>query len=105
MNEGYKNNLFHKSFIEKTASCFVDVLGMYELYTFVYTYQLSSVPQLCLTLCNAMDCSMLGLPVLHQLPELAQTQVHQVGDAIQLFQPLSSPSPPTFNLSQDQGLF
>ena len=38
-------------------------------------------------------------------PELAQTHVHRVGDAIQSSHPLSSPSPPTFNLSQHQGLF
>ena len=41
----------------------------------------------------------------HQLPELTQTQVHQVGDAIQPSHPLSSPSPPTFNLSHHQGFF
>ena len=52
-----------------------------------------------------MDCSMLGLPVHHQLPELAQTRVHPVGDVILLSHPLSSPSPPAFNLSQHQGLF
>ena len=52
-----------------------------------------------------MDCSMPGLPVHHQLPELAQTHVPWVGDAIQSSHPLSSPSPPTFNLSQHQGLF
>ena len=52
-----------------------------------------------------MDCSIPGFPVLHQLPELAQTEVHQVGDAIQPSHPLSSPSPSTFNLSQHQGLF
>ena len=52
-----------------------------------------------------MDCSPPGLPVHHQLPELAQSHVHRVGDAIQPFHPLSSPAPPTFNLSQDQGLF
>ena len=46
-----------------------------------------------------------GLPVLHQLPELAQTLVHWVSDAIHLPHPLSSPSPPAFNLSQHQGLF
>ena len=46
-----------------------------------------------------------GFPVHHQAPELAQTQVHQVGDAIQPSHPLSFPSPPTFNLSQHQGLF
>ena len=46
-----------------------------------------------------------GFPVHHQLLELAQTHVHQVGDAIQPSYPLSSPSPPTFNLSQHQGFF
>ena len=66
--------------------------------------QFSSVAQSCLTLCDTMDCSMPGFPV-HQLPELAQTHVHQVGDAIQPSHPLSSPSPPAFNLSQHQGLF
>jgi len=52
-----------------------------------------------------MDCSTPGLPVHHQLPELTQTHVHLVGDAIQPSHPLSSPSPPAFNLSQHQGLF
>ena len=52
-----------------------------------------------------MDCSMPGFPVHHQLPELAQTHVHRVGDAIQPSHPLSSPSPPAFNPSQHQGLF
>ena len=61
--------------------------------------------QLCLTLCDLMDCSTPGLPVLHHLWELAQTHVHQVGDAIQPTHPLSSPSPPALNLSQHQGLF
>ena len=52
-----------------------------------------------------MDCSTPGLPVHHQLPELTQTHVHWVGDAIQPSHPLSSPSPSAFNLSQHQGLF
>ena len=52
-----------------------------------------------------MDCSIPGFPVLHYLPEFAQTHVHWVSDAIQPSHPLSSPSPPTFNLSQHQGLF
>ena len=52
-----------------------------------------------------MDCSMPGFPVHHQFPELAQTHVHRVGDAIQSSHPLLSPSPPAFNLSQHQGLF
>ena len=51
-----------------------------------------------------MGCSIAGLPVHHQLPELAQTHVHQVSDTIQPFDPLSSSSPPAFNLSQHQGL-
>ena len=50
-------------------------------------------------------CSMPGFPVHHQLPELAQTHFHRVSDAIQPSHPLSSPSSPTFNLSQHQGLF
>ena len=69
------------------------------------TIQLGSVAQSCPTLCDSMDCSTTGLPVHHQLPEFTQTHVHGVGDAIQPSQPLSSPSPPTFNLSQHQGLF
>ena len=52
-----------------------------------------------------MDCSMEGFPVHHQLPELAETHVHQVGDAIQPPHPLLSPSLPAFNLSQYRGLF
>ena len=56
------------------------------------------------TLCDPMDCSMPGFPVLHRLPELAQTHVHWVGVVIQPSRPLSSPSP-AFNLSQHQGLF
>ena len=70
-----------------------------------HLYQFSSVAQSCLTLCDPMDCSMPGFPVHHQLPEIAQTHVHRVGDAIQPFHPLSSPSPSAFNLSQHQGIF
>ena len=51
------------------------------------------------------DCSIHGFPVLHYLPEFVQTHVHCVSDAIQASCPLSSPSPPAFNLSQNQGLF
>ena len=49
---------------------------------FLKDVQFSSVTQACLTLCDPMACSMPGFPVHHQLPELAQTQVHQVGDVI-----------------------
>ena len=55
--------------------------------------------------CDPMDCSTPGFPVYHQLSELAQTHIHWVGDAIQPSHPLSSPSPPTFDLSHHQGLF
>ena len=65
--------------------------------------QFSSVTRSCRTLCDPIDCSMPGFPVLHYLPEFAQTHVDQVGDAIQLSHPLSSPSP-AFSLSQYQGL-
>ena len=62
------------------------------------------VAQLCLTLCDPTDCSTPGFSVLHHFPELAQTHVHWVSDAIQPSCPLSSPSP-AFNLSQHHGLF
>ena len=65
--------------------------------------QFSSVAQLCLALCDPMDCSMPGLPIHCQLPEFTQTHVHWVGDAIQSSHALSSPSP-TFNLYQHLGL-
>ena len=71
----------------------------------LWSVQFSSLTQACLTHCDPMDCSMPGLPVLDQLPELAQTHVHQVTDAIQPSHPLSSPSSPAFSLSQHQGLF
>ena len=67
--------------------------------------QLSPVTQSCLTLCDPMDCSTPSFLAHHQLPELTQTQVSRVGDAIQPSHPLSFPSPPTFNLSQHQGLY
>ena len=65
----------------------------------------NSVAQLCPTLCDSMDYSMPSLLIHHQIPEFTQTHVHWVGDAIQPSHPLSSPSPPAFNLSQHQGLF
>ena len=65
----------------------------------------TSVAQSCLTLCDPMDCSMPGLPVHHHLPEFTQTHVHWVSDTIQPSHPVSSLSPPIFNLSHHQGLF
>ena len=66
--------------------------------------QFSSVTQSCLTLCDHMDCSTPGFPVHHQFLELTQTHVHWVRDAIRPSHLLSSPSPPTFSLSQHQDL-
>ena len=66
--------------------------------------QFSSVAQLCPTLCDPMDYSKPGFPVHHQLLVLAQTHVHQLGDAVQPSHPLLFTSP-AFSLSQHQGLF
>ena len=82
------------------AGCF------WKIFSRIYgSIQFSSVAQSCLTLYYPMDCSTPGLPVHHQLPELTQTNVHWVSDAIQPSHPLSSPSPPAPNPSQHQGLF
>ena len=56
--------------------------------------QFSSVAQSCPTLCDPMDRSTPGLPVHHQLPEITETHVHRVSDAIPPSHPLSSTSPP-----------
>ena len=80
-------------------------IGVRRSWLLMLLIKFSSVTQLRLTLCDPMDCSMPGLPVHHQLLELTQTHVYWTGDAIQPSHPLSSPSPPAFNLSQNQGLF
>ena len=77
-------------------------------YINIYFFQIlvpyyCSVTWLCPTLCP-MDYSMAGFPVLHYVPEFAQTHVHRVGDATQPSHPLSPPSS-ALNLSQHQGLF
>ena len=69
-----------------------------------HSVQFSSVAQSCPTLCDPMVYRTPGLPVHHQLPEPTQTHIHWVNDAIQPSHPLSSPSPPAFNLSQHKGL-
>ena len=76
-----------------------------ENMTTMVSVQFSSVAQWCPTVCDRMDCSTPGFPVHHQLPELTQTHGHRVSDAFQPSHPLSSPSPPAFNVSQHQGLF
>ena len=77
------------------------VLVCEELCTLLLLFSHSVVPHLW----DPMDCSMPGLPVLHPLPEFAQTHVQWVDDDIQLSHPLSLPSPPALNLSQNQDLF
>ena len=81
------------------------VTGKFGLEVQNEAVQFSSVAQSCQTLCDPMNRSTPGLPVHHQLPEFTQTHVHQVGDAIQPSHPLSSPSHPALNLSQNQDLF
>ena len=71
----------------------------------LFSVQFSTVAQSCLALCYPMNCSTAGLPVHHQLPEFTQTHVHCVSDVIQPSHPRSSPSPPTFNLSQNSVQF
>ena len=70
-----------------------------------HTVQISSVAQSCLTFCDPMNRSTLGLPVHHQLLEFTQTHIHRVTDAIQPSHPLASPSPAAPNPSQHQSLF
>ena len=83
----------------------VEKLIIYGQFIFDMGAQFSTVTQLCLTVCDPMDCSTPGLPVHHQLLEFTQIHVHWVGDAIQPSHHLSSPSPPAFSLSQHHGLF
>ena len=64
-----------------------------------------SATQSCSTLCNLMDCSTPGFPVLQHLLEFAQTHIHWIGDVIQPSSSLSPLYPPVLNLSQHQGLF
>ena len=63
------------------------------------------VAKSCLPLCDPMNCSTPGFPVLHLLPEFAQTHIYWVSDAIQPSHPLSPPYPLALNHSQHQGLF
>ena len=88
-----------REFQKNIYFCFIDYAKAFDC------VQFSSVAQLCPTLLDPMDHSTPGSPVHHQLPESTQTHLHGVGDAIQPSHPLSSPSPPAFNLSQHQSLF
>ena len=90
-------NAHHRQSTKKTAMMGKKKKNLTRLYSWMN--QFSSVAQSCLTLCDPMNRSTLGLPVHHQLPEFTQTQVHRVSDAIQPSHPLSSPSPPAPNPS------
>ena len=99
------------SFFFLTFSPFIywEITGMYHyislrVYRMIVRFTYVGVVQSCPTPCNHMDCSMLGFPVLHHLPEFAQTHVHWVGDAIQPSHSLP-PSPPALNFCQHQDLF
>ena len=94
----FNKNLLSTHFLTTLGWC-------WDIKTHQPGVQFSSVAQSCPTLCDPMDYSMPGLPVHYQLLEFTQTHVHWVSDAIQRSHPLSSPSPPAFNLSQHQGLF
>ena len=72
------------------------LLDSYFVPDTIHTLAHQFTHSVCQTLCNPMDCSTPGFPVHHQLPDLAQTNVHQVSDAIQPCHPLSSPSPSIF---------
>ena len=87
-----------KSESEVAQSCPTTTIGNSSV-------KIISVIQSCPTLFNPRDCSMPGFPVPHQVLEFTQTHVNRVSDSIQPSHPLSSPSPPTFNLSPHQGLF
>ena len=94
---------------DPTCISYVSCIGRWVLY---HLCNVGSPPYTCCysvahpwpTLCDPMDCSMPGFPALQHHPELAQTHVHWVTDAIKSSHPLPSPVPSPFNLSQLQGL-
>ena len=96
--------MVYEPFNELVNSVWVHLLKIFVSIFIKGSVQFSSVTHSCPTLCNPMNHSTPGLPVHHQLPESTQTHVHCVGDAIQPPHPLSSPSPPSLNLSQHQGI-
>ena len=103
------NNKRYWRYKEHELMAFVLFFFSFFFFFFVFVQfssaQFSSVAQSCPPLCNPMNRSTPGLPVHHQLPEITQTHVHQVSDAIQPSHPLSSPSPPAPNPSQHQSPF
>ena len=100
-------SLCHQTFsFLKRTQCLQKQEKAATFLAFLPASQFSLVAQLGPTLCDSMDCSTPSFPILDYLPELAQTHVLRVSDAIQPSHPLLSPSPPAFrSLSQPQGLF
>ena len=92
--EATQHTCSETSLIKTERPCQTATTVILSLHVLMLTLcSVSSVAQLCLTLCNPMNHSTPGLPVHHQLPEFTQTHVHWVGDAIQPSYPLLSPSP------------
>ena len=87
-----------------TSTSFWEYWNMKRLRGFLFSSAQFSYSVVVSDFCDPMDCSMPGFPVHHQLLELTQTHVHWVGDAIQPSHLPSCHSPPTFILSQHQGL-
>ena len=87
------------------SSCPQTLPNIRKTFQHQFWYFCCSVAQSCPPLCDHMDCSISGLPVLHHLPEFAQTHAQWVSDAIQPSRPLSLHPPPALNLSRHQGLF
>ena len=86
--------------------CFIICSDQGIHFTGQIIYCCCSVAQSCLTLSNPMEChTPPGFPVLHHLLQFAQTHIHWISDTTQPSYPLSSPSPPAFDISQHQGLF
>ena len=103
----FKNQIYEFSHNIKKQINLTSLQIILEETRYTYFHRVNSVQfsHSIMSLCDPMECSSPGFPAHHQLPELAQTHVHQVGDAIQPSHPLLSPSPPAFNLAQHQGLF
>ena len=93
-----------KFYVQKKVFRMKAKWNVFKIYIYIYIYSFS-VTESCLTLCDPMNCSMLGFPVLHHLLEFAQTHIHWISDAIQPSHPLLPPSLLALNLSQHQCLF
>ena len=96
--------------ITEKVKSYINIYTHTHTHTHIYisvhvSGQFSLVTQSCSTLCDPKDCSMPVFPALYHIPELAQTHVHQVCEAIQPPPPLVPPYPSAFNLPLIQGLF